>query len=546
MELKVAHITKAYGATTILSDVSFSLERGQKVGLVGNNGTGKSTLFRILTGAVTPDSGDVTVRKGVVIGYMPQDTSLISGESVHDYLYRVSGMGELEQKLEHSAEALAEYERRNGYAFAHRVDMMLVGFGLKDVSGDRPISSLSSGQRSKVFMAGVLLADPDILLLDEPTNNLDLPALIWLEDFLARSELSCIVVSHDRCFLDRVVQKIFEINWHTRTLTVAGGTYTDYLARAQKERARQRAEHEAQQEEIQRLTESARSKKLDAAQGARFRGTDNDKFARGFKRDRAARSGKVAKAIEKRIGQIDLIEKPVERDAFRIHLRPTKPDGSREMVLYEVVAGYDRGFQVGPVSATITYGGRVVIMGLNGSGKSTLLRTLSGELKPLSGSIAVGRALVVGNFMQEHDNLPRAESLKGFLVRRTGGLVQDAYALAAKFGFSAAEMDKEIGALSPGGRARLLFALFSALSANVLLLDEPTNHLDLEALDALEEAVAHYEGTIVLVSHDRSFLKKFRSDDVYLISEGKVAKVEDLKAYMANAERAAKRLARMV
>lgn len=543
MELQARHIHKTYGTITVLEDVSFSLEKGQKAGLIGNNGTGKTTLLKILAGIVEPDGGTLTVRKGSAIGYMPQDTSLVTDETIRDYLRRVSGIDTLEERLERSSEALAEYERRNGYAFNHRMDMTLAGFGLSEVSSDRRINSLSSGQKSKVFMAGVLLADLDVLLLDEPTNNLDLPALIWLEDFLMRSEAACIIVSHDRLLLDRVVRKIFEIDWHARTLTITSGRYSDYLVRKEKERARQWAEHEAQQEEIKRLTETARAKKMEAMQGSRFRGTDNDKLLRGFKRDQASKSGKTAKAIEKRIEQMDIVEKPVLRDAFRIYIRPTKPEGSRDITLTDVVAGYDSdGFKVGPVSLSIPYGSRAVILGLNGAGKTTLLRTLSGELPALAGQVSRGNALVVGNLTQEHDNLPREESIKDFLMRRAGIAVQDVYALAVKFGFKAAEIDKEIAALSPGGRARLLFALFSALSANVLILDEPTNHLDLEALEALEEAVAHYEGTIVLVSHDRYFLEKFRPTDTYVLSDGKLARQDSFATYAANAERQAKRL----
>lgn len=547
MELKAEHIHKRYGTITVLEDISFSLGQGQKVGLVGSNGTGKSTLFKIIAGIVEPDGGVVTMRKGLVIGYMPQDTSLITEETVRAYLRRVSGIVALEERIEHESDALVEYERRNGYAFAHHMELTLAGLGLKSVSSDRQVDALSSGQKSKVFMAGVLLSDPNVLLLDEPTNNLDLPALIWLEDFLMRSEFACIIVSHDRLFLDRVVYKIFEIHWHTRTLNITSGRYSDYLARREKEHVRQWSLYEMQQEEIKRLSESARAKKADAMHGAQFRGSDNDKFLRGFKRDRASKSGRVAKAIEKRIEHMELVEKPIDRDVFRIHLRPIEPLGTREIVLKEAVAGYAAGgFRVGPISLAISYGSRVAILGLNGSGKSTLLKTISGELKPLGGEVAVGSALVVGNLMQEHDNLPRGEILKDFLTRRAGITLHDAYALAAKFCFKAAEINKKIAVLSPGGRARLLFALFSALSANVLLLDEPTNHLDLEALDALEEAVAHYEGTVVLVSHDRYFLEKFHATDTYVLSEEKLARQQSFETYAANAEREAKRLIRML
>lgn len=543
MEIKADKIHKAYGTITVLEDVSFSIERGQKVGLIGYNGTGKTTLLKILAGLVEPDSGEVTMRKDAVVGYMPQDTSLVSDETIRDYVRRVSGMAILEEQMEKSLEAMIEYKRRNGYMFYHRLDVTLAGFGLADVSSHRPINSLSSGQKSKVFITGVLLSDPDVLLLDEPTNNLDLPALIWLEDFLQHSDATCIIVSHDRLFLDRIVRKIFEIDWHTRTLNITSGRYSDYLARKEKELARQRQEHEDQQVEIKRLKERARKEKQEAFSGSRYMGTDNDKFLRGFKRNRAGKSGKQAKAIEKRIEQMEVVDKPVERDVFRIHLRPIKPEGARDITLTDVVAGYaDDGFKVGPVSLFITYGSRVVILGLNGTGKTTLLRTISGELTALDGKVDCGNALVIGNLTQEHDNLPREESIQNFLTRRAGISVQDACALAVKFGFKAAEIDKAIVALSPGGRARLLFALFSALSVNVLILDEPTNHLDLEALEALEEAVTHYEGTIVLVSHDRYFLEKFRPTDTYVLSDGKLSRQESLETYVANAERQAKRL----
>ncbi len=321
-------------------------------------------------------------------------------------------------------------------------------------------------------MAGVLLSDPDVLLLDEPTNNLDLPSLIWLETFLKQSALACIIVSHDRFFLDMIVRKIFEIDWDTRTLTITSGKFSDYLVRKEKERMRRWTEHDAQQAEIKRLNESIRAKKAEATRGSRYVGTDNDTFSRGFKRDQAARSGKVAKAIEKRIERMDLVEKPVERDVFRIHLQLTKPHGVKEIFLKNVVIGYVGGnYHTEPISVTFPYGSRIAVLGLNGSGKSTFLKTISGELNPLTGEVIVGNALVVGNLMQEHDNLPRKKSLKDFLVERTGISVREVYALAVKYGFKALEIEKEIADLSPGGRARLLFALFSVLSVNVLLLD---------------------------------------------------------------------------
>ncbi|MFA5967283.1 MAG: ABC-F family ATP-binding cassette domain-containing protein [Patescibacteria group bacterium] len=547
MEVKIERIGKTYETVTVINDISFSLEKGQKVGLVGGNGTGKSTLLQIIAGLVEPDAGTVTLRKGLTIGYMPQDTSLMTDETIGDYLRRVTGIGDLEAQLETSPEAVEEYESRGGYSFDYRMQITLAGFGLSGVDNDRSINTLSSGQKSKVLMAGVLLSDADLLLLDEPTNNLDLSALIWLEDFLMRSPAACLVVSHDRTFLDRVVRKIFEIDWHTRSLNVTNGRYSDYLERREKERRKQAADYEAQQEETQRLVGAAKSKRAQAAKGANFRGSASDKFLQGFKRDRAAGSSRAAKAIEKRIEQMEKVEKPLERELFRINIRPLKPGGSKDIVLQGVVAGYAQsGFQIGPISAIFPYGSRVVILGLNGSGKSTLLKTIGGELSPLAGEVRVGNALIIGNLMQEHDNLPRETTLSDLLTQKGHLPVPDAYALAVHYGFSPEEIGKTVSNLSPGGRSRLLLALFSALSVNTLLLDEPTNHLDIEALEALEEAVTHYEGTIVLVSHDRYFLQKFNPTDTYVLSDGKLDRQQNYEAYLADAEREAKRLINML
>lgn len=547
MEIKAENIHKAYGSAIVLNGISFSVAKGQKVGLVGYNGTGKTTLFNILAGIIKQDDGIVTMRPGATLGYLPQDTSISSEETVRDYVRRVSGMAALEKDLEESPEAMEEYIRRDGYTFNHRLKVMLAGFGLPSADDSRQLSLLSSGQRSKVFMVGMLLSDPDIMLLDEPTNNLDLPALIWLESFLARSDAACIIISHDRQFLDRLVQKIFEIDWQTRSLNVTNGRYSDYLLRKDKERIKQLSEHEAQQEEIKRLEENARKKKQEALSGSRYTGTDNDKFLRGFKRDRASKSGKQAKAMEKRIQQMDIIDKPVERSALRIQIQPGKLGGKSEIVLADLVAGYlPISFKLGPISLTIPYGDRIAILGLNGTGKTTLLRTISGELAALSGEVIIGGSLVVGNLTQEHSNLPRGETIKNFLVQRVGVDIQDAYLLATRFGFKADEIDKGIGDLSPGGRARLLFAVFSALSTNVLILDEPTNHLDIEAVVALEEAVAHFEGTIIVVTHDRSFIEKLKPTEIFVMSEGQLARLPNLKDYVDKAERQAKQLISLI
>lgn len=553
--IKAKKLQKSYGTLTVLSDVSFSLEKGQKVALVGNNGTGKTTLLKLVAGLEEPDAGELQVVRDTCIGYLPQDTSLSGNETVAAYLRRIAGIDVLEEKIailskelgdvdraKEYSELHEQYEHLDGYAFEHHMQIMLAGFGLDSVGLEYKLANLSSGQKSKVALAGILLKGVDLLLLDEPTNNLDLPALIWLEDFLQKSQAACIVVSHDRRFLDRVVRKIFEIDWHTHTLNVSGGTYSDYLEMVTKRIVRQKEEYRLQQQEIGRLKDQAQEKRAASARGSHWTGSDNDKFLRGFKRDRAGKSSRVAKTIEKRIDMMEKIEKPVERDPFEILLKADTGNGTLDIEVIDVTAGYRDGFKIGPISFEARYGNRIGIMGLNGSGKSTLLKTITGQLAPLSGAIDVGSGVRIGNMMQEHETLPRDHTLLGLLRNRAGLTEEESFAKLAKFGFDESQVRQRIGALSPGGRARFLLALFSAQSVNVLALDEPTNHLDIEALEALEEMLQTYQGTVLLVSHDRYFLEKAKLDLTYVLSDGAFTRIPDYKTYVASAEARARKL----
>ncbi len=557
--IKAKNLHKNYGSLTVLSNISFSLERGQEAALVGNNGTGKTTLLRILAGLEEIDAGTLEIAQNTCIGYLPQDTSLSGNEKISTYLRRITGIDVLEKKLEELSNSLNDhtktkqyvdvqekYDHLDGYAFDRRMDIMLSGFGLESVGLEHKLSDLSSGQKSKVALMGILLKGVDLLLLDEPTNNLDLPALIWLEDFLRKTDVACIVVSHDRRFLDHVVKKIFEIDWRTHALTVTGGTYSNYLEMVAKRTTRQKENYQIQQEEIGRLNDSAQEKRTDADRGSRWTGTDNDKFLQGFKRNRASKSSRVAKAIEKRVEQMEKVERPIERDPFEISLEAESGFGTLDIRLIDVVAGYSNGFKIGPVSFEIRYGSRVGIMGLNGTGKSTLLKTVTGQLLPLSGEIEIGSSVRIGNMMQEHETLPRDITPLQLLMERAHLSQQDSYAKLSKFSLDERQVALPVSTLSPGGRARLLLALFSAQSVNTLILDEPTNHLDLEALEALEETLKTYQGTILLVSHDRYFLEKALLGTTYVLSEGTLTRIPDYKVYVASAEERAQKLLKLL
>ncbi|OJI08508.1 hypothetical protein BK005_00680 [bacterium CG10_37_50] len=558
--LKVNKISKSYGTKVVFFDVSFTLGKGQRAALVGSNGVGKTTLLKIVAGLDEIDNGQIAIDRGTCFGYLPQDTSLVGTETIWHYLHRVSGVASLEEDLANLETALSDknkaeryvqirerYDHLDGYSLKHRVEVMLSGFGMENVGLDRSLSDLSSGQKSKVALIGILLTGIDLLLLDEPTNNLDLPALIWLEDYLLKSNVACLIVSHDRRFLDRVTDRVFELDRQTHSLNVSHGSYSEYLERRVKDRNRQREQYRLQQKEIGRLTEQAREKKAAALRGSHWQGSDSDKYLRGFKRDRASKSGKVAKVFEKRIEQMDKIEKVVEHEPLMIPLKAHINGSPMDIVLDQVVVGYSEQFQLGPISLTINYGNRVGFLGLNGSGKSTLLKTITGQLDPLVGKVSIGSGLKIGNMMQEHETLPREETLLAFIkdqAKLTSD--QEVFAALVKFGLDEKQIRGKISEISPGGRARLLLSLFSLISVNALVLDEPTNHLDIEAIDALEEILKTYQGTVILVSHDRDFLEKAKIDFAYILANGQLNKVNDFNEYVAQAEQKARKLLRLI
>jgi ATPase subunit of ABC transporter with duplicated ATPase domains len=310
--------------------------------------------------------------------------------------------------------------------------------------------------------------------------------------------------------------------------------------------ASQKENYRLQQEEIERLHQSAASKNEAAERGNNWVGNDSDKLLRGFNRNRSSKSSRTAQTLRKKIDLLEKIEKPPEKDALEIALTANPGTGTLDSRLFDLVAGYEGGFKVGPVALEIRYGERIGIMGLNGSGKSTLLKTITGELPPQSGRLEIGSGVRIGNMMQEHETLPRDHTLLQFMLERALLEQSAAYSKLVKFGFSEKQIRLPIGNLSPGGRARLLLALFSALSVNMLVLDEPTNHLDLEALGALEETLQTYEGTVLLVSHDRYFLEKAALDATYILADGGITKIPDYKIYVKSAEERARKLLRLL
>jgi len=467
--LTVTRLYKGFGTRAILEDVSFTIERGDKIALVGQNGSGKSTLLKILAGLEEPDSGKISYSPHTKIAYVAQDTSL-----------------------------------------------------------DRVAQS--SGQKTKSALVSALQADSDLLILDEPTNNLDLESLLWLEDLINRTNAACLMVSHDRTFLDRVASKVFEIIAINHTLSVERGTYSDYLARKESERARLQTAYRVQQEEIARLLENVQERKEHAKRGAVYEVSDNDTFSQGFHRDQAVRGAKSAKALERRIERIEKIDKPTFEQPFKVPLKTVGASGKSDITLSEVCYTYASGFSIGPVSLYVPYGARIAIIGSNGSGKSTLIKLLTGEIEPTSGSIQIGSGVKMANLLQEHESLPRDVRVLDYLQDTFTLDKTSAFRALVHAGLEREQADKNISTLSPGGRARLLMIIFSLRSINTLILDEPTNHLDIEALEVLETILQDYSGTLIIVSHDRYFMKRIMPLEFYEMKDHTVTRLTHFDA----------------
>lgn len=514
--IKVNKITKSFKDNVVLSDISFGIYEGQKIALVGPNGIGKSVLLKIIAGIEEMDSGSIDNKSGVRIAYLPQELSSEQGLTVDEYF----------QKISRGRESAPEYQ----------IEMILQGLDLNKKILTMEIKNLSGGEKSKVALCGLLIQDADVLLLDEPTNNLDISSLIWLEGFIRNSPAAFLIVSHDRTFLDKTTSKVIEIDWRTRGAIERNGSYSDYLEQKRQEFDALRARYLEQKEEITRLEGSVRDSKDWAQKGAHQKRKDNNTMIRGRQRDRSAGVARRAMAIEKKIEQMDKIERPMERPPMEMDLDPIPNQAKQSIRFDDVVLKLNPDLTLGPITLEIPYGERVAILGKNGAGKTTLLKLITGEQKPDRGEIYIGGSLIFGNLMQSHENLPLEKTAAEFMIE-TGNIKREKmYHLLSKFGFEEREANKKISEFSPGGRTRLVLALFSAISANVLILDEPTNHLDIDAMTELEEALSTYSGTIIIVSHDRYFLNHMQIDRFFTLSNGKLSTVQSYEDYISKLE----------
>jgi len=502
--ISFTRVSKQYGRQILFVEASFQLNPGERVGLVGPNGAGKTTLFRMIVGEESPDEGEVTVPRRITIGYFRQDVEEMSGRSVIDEAIAGSGrLGELHHELERLQQAMGdparagelqdilerfghvqeEYEHLGGYALEARAREVLHGLGFEEQTIDGDVGALSGGWKMRVGMARVLLGRPDVLLMDEPTNHLDIESILWLESFLKSYPGALFMTSHDREFMNRVVSRIAEID--EGEITAYSGNYDFY----ERERALREANREAAYARQQAML------------------AKEQRFIERFSAH-AAKAAQVQSRV-KALDKIERIEPPRTRKVVRFDFRRPLRSGEEVATLVSLRKAYGERVVHDGLSMVIRRGERWCVMGKNGAGKTTLLKMVAGVLPPDAGEVRLGASLKLGYFAQQSLDLLDAELTVLEQVRRDfphdgiGAL----RSLLGAFQFSGDDVDKKVKALSGGERSRLVMARMLYDPPNFLVLDEPTNHLDLATKEMLVEALRDFEGTMLFVSHDRTFLR---------------------------------------
>jgi len=516
-------IHKAHGAATILAGVSVTVAPGDVLGVVGPNGAGKSTLLRLLAGVDKPDAGDVRLTTGTA-GYLPQEPDRRAGERLQDYLARRTGVAAAETHMNEEATALADgggegysdaleaWLALGGADLEVRAETVLRDLGLDVALLELETVALSGGQAARASLAAILLSRFDVLLLDEPTNDLDFDGLARLERFVAERPGGAVIVSHDRAFLDRTVTRVLEIDEIAHTATEFGGGWAGYqeLRATASRHAEERFDTYSAQRD--RLTSRVNRQRQWSELGVKkAKGSDPDKSLVSRRAERSEKQAGKVRASEKALERLDVVEKPWKR--WELQLRFGGGERSGDVTARLERAVLRRGtFTLGPLDLELAWGERIALVGPNGSGKTTLVQALIGTLEPESGTRWLGPGVRVGTLDQARAGFDGAGTLLDAFVEQSGMTLQDARSLLAKFGLEADEVNREARSLSPGERTRASLALLMASGANFLVLDEPTNHLDLPAIEQLEVALDAYDGTLLLVTHDRHLLDAVELD----------------------------------
>jgi ATPase subunit of ABC transporter with duplicated ATPase domains len=517
-------LSKSYGTSTVLTEVDVSIGPRSRLGLVGPNGIGKSTLLRILAGLETPDEGSVERSpRTLEVGWLPQEVEGLPGETLRGYLARRTGVADAERDLEHwtallatdptdaiepYTEALERFMVLGGDDLDARAGEVCADVGLPADRLDVSMTDLSGGQQARAALAAILLARFDVFLLDEPTNNLDFAGLDRLERFLDGLPGGVIVVSHDRAFLDRTVTRVLELQEESHRAVEYAGGWSDYVEQRELARSQQYEAFDRFKAEKARLTDRIKEQRQWAVSGVakEKKKGDGDKMARDFRINRTEKQASKVRISEKALANLETVDKPWEGWRLQLQFAPEARSG-------DVVARLDRAvvqrgtFTLGPIDLEIAWQERLAIVGPNGGGKTTLLKTLLGELPLVSGERFLGPGVKVGTMDQARELFAGdAPVLATFMEAAAMPELSEARSLLAKFGLTSEHVDRAGGRLSPGERSRATLATLMATGVNCLVLDEPTNHLDLAAIEEIERALEGYDGTLLLVTHDRQLL----------------------------------------
>lgn len=492
MQLIVDKLEKSFGVQEVFKDVSFMIAKGEKIGLVGVNGSGKSTLVKCLLRPDYADRGTVSFEPGINVGYVEQGFGSIGRESVWDFMLKANPeILSLRQKLAELEQASASgnqeildsygcvtqrYEFLDGYHYEAKLKMVLFGLAFPESMWGMQAASLSGGQKTRLLLAAALVSSPDFLLLDEPTNHLDIRMMEWLEGYLRDFKGGVLVVSHDRAFLDHVATRILEMEGgHIRSFT---GNYTKYLAQKGILAKTEKAAYDAQQNFI----------------------AEQEAYIRRFK---AGIKSKMARGRQSRLDRLERLETPVKNESFSLRLPKAPESAERVLILEHLKVGYGDNVLAKDVNLVLRRGEKVGLIGPNGSGKTTMLRTILEEIPALGGEAKIGNRVKIGYFSQSYERLnPEQTLLENFLTEY--GLTEEhTRSLLGGMLFHGDDVFKEIGTLSGGQKARLVLLKLVLDGANLLILDEPTNHLDILAKETVEAALEVFDGSVLVVSHDR-------------------------------------------
>ena len=517
--LSAQHIAKSFGVNAVLRDVSLTVQQGDRIGLVGVNGCGKSTLMRILAGLDAQDGGEISLVRGLRVGYLAQQNMVTSGETVWNELQKVyeqvfameKKLRELEDEMAHThtdaqrfAQLSADYDRltqrfeeADGYSWKSMVSGVLNGLGFKPAQYDQCVDSLSGGEQTRLCLARLLLQKPDLLLLDEPTNHLDMETLQWLENYLAAYKGSVLVISHDRYFLDHVCTGIVEILMGSSEQY--NGNYTRYIAQRQERFESRMRAYEIQQKEIERQQ----------AIIARYR---------MFNREKSIRA---AESREKALDRMEKLEKPADERAIRFSFEARRRTGEDVLQLTEVSKSFGEKHLFHDLTLRVRAGDRVALIGPNGVGKSTLIKIIVGEEQPDTGFIRYGSNVDIGYYDQHQSTLHADKTALDEIWDRFPQMEQsNVRGALGMFLFTGDDVFKPIHTLSGGEKGRVALTALMLRKDNLLLLDEPTNHLDMDSREVLEDALTDFGGTIITVSHDRYFINRIANRIIEMQPDG--------------------------